>query len=138
MLETVIEDECDEALPLKVSSSALHMIEKFCKYHKENPGEASRFVAQGKVDNFKKFDKEFTDELKKDVALLFETLTAADYLDERPMVDVLCHAIAALIKGKTEAQIREMFSLCFDACFFTHLFHLLFFFCWRFPQRSPR
>lgn len=111
--KTVMEGECEEALPLNVSSRALRMVEKFCKYHKENPKEASRFIAGGKVDSFKKFDKEFTDELKADVTLLFETLSAADYLDERPLLDVLCHAIAVLIKGKTEEQIRAMFSLCF-------------------------
>lgn len=107
----MMEGECEEALPLNVSSRALRMVEKFCKYHKENPKEASRFIAGGKVDSFKKFDKEFTDELKADVALLFETLSAADYLDERPLLDVLCHAIAVLIKGKTEEQIRAMFNI---------------------------
>ena len=109
-----MEDECDEALPLKVTSGALRMVEKFCKYHKENPKEKSVFHPQGKIDNFKKFDKDFTDELKKDVTLLFETLAAADYLDYRYMVDVVCRAIAILIKGQSEDQIRETFSLFFS------------------------
>ena len=108
-----MEDECDEALPLKVTSGALRMVEMFCKYHKENPKEKSVFHPQGKIDNFKKFDKDFTDELKKDVTLLFETLAAADYLDYRYMVDVVCRAIAILIKGQSEDQIRETFSLFF-------------------------
>ena len=118
--QTVMDEECDEALPLNVSSKALEMIDRFCKYHKENPKEASRFLPQGKVDSFKKFDKDFTDELGKDVKLLFETLTAADYLNPRPMVDVLCHAVAAHIKGKREDQIRETFCLLlsfFSMCF---------------------
>ncbi|CAJ0587046.1 unnamed protein product, partial [Mesorhabditis spiculigera] len=42
---------------------------------------------------------------------IYELLLAANYLDVKPLLDLLCEAVAAQIRGKNSKQIREHFGL---------------------------
>jgi len=46
-----------------------------------------------------------------DKVLLFELVTAANFMDIKPLLDLTCFAVAALIRGKTASEIREIFNI---------------------------
>ena len=85
-------------------------IVKFCKYHAEHPLEESKYIKGGRVDDFAAWDKEFTDNLKGDQWLLFETIQAASYLEIKSLLEVTCRTVAGMIKGKSPDQVCDLFS----------------------------
>jgi len=101
-------EEGAAATPIPVSSASLAVVEKFCKYHAEHPGEYSVYNPLGIINSFKQFDKSFSDELRENVDLLFETMAATDYLNEPNLLDVLCRTAALLIKGKPHEEVRKV------------------------------
>ena len=114
MLEDLGEEGSDMPIPLpNVKADALRKVIEFCEYHAANPDETSRFVKGGRVDNFREFDRKYSDELREDknLWLLFSVILAANYLDVKPLVDVTCRTVASMIKGKTPEQICDIFRL---------------------------
>ena len=139
-LRNVLEDlgSAPDAMPIplpNVKADALRKVLEFCEYHARHPDEASRFVKGGRLDNFREFDRAFTDELRQDknLWLLMNVLVAANYLDVKPLVDVLCRTVASMIQGKTPEEICDTFRLfpfshvlsVFQCILYTH-----FFWCW--------
>jgi S-phase kinase-associated protein 1 len=45
---------------------------------------------------------------------LFELMLAANYMDIRPLLDLICATVASLIKGKTTEEIRRTFNIVND------------------------
>jgi S-phase kinase-associated protein 1 len=43
--------------------------------------------------------------------VLFDTILAANYLDNKPLLDLLCKTVATMIRGKTPEEIRTHFHL---------------------------
>ena len=46
--------------------------------------------------------------------LLFELVTAANFMDIKPLLDLTCLAVSISIKGKTAPQLREIFNISND------------------------
>ena len=46
--------------------------------------------------------------------LLFELVTAANFMDIKPLLDLTCLAVAVLIKGKQASELRAMFNISND------------------------
>ena len=46
-----------------------------------------------------------------DQVLLFELVTAANFMDIKPLLDLTCFAVAALIRGKSASGIRAIFNI---------------------------
>jgi S-phase kinase-associated protein 1 len=46
-----------------------------------------------------------------DKTILFAIINAANYMNIKPLLDLTCLAVALLIKGKTSAEIRDVFNL---------------------------
>lgn len=46
-----------------------------------------------------------------DQHLLFDLVTAANFMDIKPLLDLTCLAVSIRIKGKTAAQLREIFNI---------------------------
>ena len=53
----------------------------------------------------------YADFVKVEQALLFEMVTAANFMDIKPLLDLTCLAVSILIKGKSAAELREMFNI---------------------------
>nr|GMD80031.1 SKP1-like protein 1A [Ipomoea batatas] len=90
----------DSIIPLlKVDGRTLAKILEYCKVHsatdKTNPEK-------------KEFDKKFAD---VDQAELYDLLTATNYLGISELMEILVQRFAAMIKGKTVEEIREIFNI---------------------------
>lgn len=101
----------DTTVPLpNIRAAVIEEVAKFCKYHAEHPLEDSKYIKGGRVDDFAAWDKEFTDNLKGDQWLLFETIQAASYLEIKNLLEITCRTVAAMIKGKSPEQVCDLFS----------------------------
>ena len=49
-----------------------------------------------------------------DQALLFELVTAANFMDIKALLDLTCLAVSILIKGKSAEEIRRIFNISND------------------------
>ena len=96
------------------SGKELRKVAEWCEYHAEHPEGGSVFVKGGKVDSFGEFDAKFVEGLRAEDETFFflvKTLLAANFLDIPGLVEILCRAIAALIKGRSKQEICDMFRI---------------------------
>jgi len=105
-----LEDD-SAVLPLDVSSQCLEKVDKFCKFHHENPTQTSVLDERFVINHFMPFDKQFSEEMSKDLDLLFQTIRAADYLNQRYLLDVLCRTAALLIKNKNQETVCKILGI---------------------------
>eukprot|EP00899_Mesostigma_viride_P019122 jgi/Mesvir1/27210/Mv07054-RA.1 len=97
----------DDAVPLpNVSSKILAKVIEYCKYHVEARGEGEKGAIP--EDEVKKWDAEFATVEK---STLFELILAANYLNIKSLLDLTCHTVADMIKGKSPEEIRQNFSI---------------------------
>jgi len=100
-------DESDAEIPLSnVEADILERIISYCKYHHENPANATKVE-----ENEESFDDKF---IKVEYEILFKLTLAANFLDIKPLLDLTCKQIANLIRGKTPEEIKILFSLTQD------------------------
>ncbi len=43
--------------------------------------------------------------------MLFELILASNYMDIRPLLELMCATIAIMIKGKSQAEIKKIFNI---------------------------
>lgn len=107
------DDFDDEPIPLlNVNAAILRKVIEWATHHKDDPppkeDEENR---EKRTDDIELFDREF---LKVDQGTLFELILAANYLDMKLLLDVLCKTVANMIKGKTPEEIRKTFNIKHD------------------------
>ena len=107
------DDFDDEPIPLlNVNAAILRKVIEWATHHKDDPppkeDEENR---EKRTDDIEPFDREF---LKVDQGILFELILAANYLDMKLLLDVLCKTVANMIKGKTPEEIRKTFNIKHD------------------------
>jgi S-phase kinase-associated protein 1 len=49
-----------------------------------------------------------------DQEMLFELISAANYMNIKPLLDLTCATVASMIKGKTPEEIRKHFRIVND------------------------
>ena len=113
MLKTVIENSReDDVIPLKhISASVMN---KICEYFKHYEHcDLEKFQAIEKPirstnmrDIVNQWDAEFIN-VKDD--MLFELISASNYLDIKPLLDLSCAKIATKIKNKSIEKIKKIF-----------------------------
>ena len=98
------------ALPRSLRSAAAPPQVEFFNFHEKEPIRAFEkpLKSANLGDALGKFDTDFCE---VDQAMLFELIEAANVLDAKPLLDVLCAKLATLIKGKNPQQIRETFNI---------------------------
>jgi S-phase kinase-associated protein 1 len=120
--ETLGDDEDDKDedeptvpdIPLpNVSADVLEKVIEYCKYYQEDemraiqtPLNSNRLeeLVQEWYANFVKVDKN----------LLFDLVAAANFMDIKPLLDLTCLAVSILIKGKSSAELKQMFNISND------------------------
>ena len=93
----------DVPVPLPmVSSKVLTKVIEYCTYHHRAE------EAGTPEDETRVWDRDF---LKVDDETLFSLILAANYLNVKPLLDLVCKAVADEIKGKTPDEIRARFNI---------------------------
>jgi S-phase kinase-associated protein 1 len=101
----------DAPIPLpNVTGKILSKVIDYCKHHHEHPTPQSEEKKgdEKRLDDIIPWDAEFC---KVEQATLFELILAANYLDIKPLLDLTCKTVAAMIKGKTPEDIRKTFNI---------------------------
>eukprot|EP00591_Stephanopyxis_turris_P012013 CAMPEP_0195517626 /NCGR_PEP_ID=MMETSP0794_2-20130614/11099_1 /TAXON_ID=515487 /ORGANISM="Stephanopyxis turris, Strain CCMP 815" /LENGTH=172 /DNA_ID=CAMNT_0040646457 /DNA_START=45 /DNA_END=563 /DNA_ORIENTATION=- len=116
LVETTIDDdESDEEvheIPLpNVKGSVLAKVIEFCTHYKtvEVMNEIQAPLKSNKIEEI--VQKWYADFVKVEQVLLFELVTAANFMDIKPLLDVTVLAVAIMIKGKSADDIRAIFNI---------------------------
>jgi S-phase kinase-associated protein 1 len=106
-------EEDSDTLPLaNVRGEILKLTMEYCKKHadavkKAGVTEESKLPSEEKSE-LDKWDKEFAN---VDQTKLFELILAANYLDIKNLLDLMCMTVANMIKGKNPEEIRATFNI---------------------------
>ncbi|KAK9283094.1 hypothetical protein L1049_011324 [Liquidambar formosana] len=103
-IKNMVEDGCaDTTIPVvNVDGKTLASVMEWCKIHADEKATA---------DDLKKWDAEFAE---KDQAELYDLIMAANYLNIKDLLDLMCWKVADIIKGKQPEEIRKIFNIVND------------------------
>jgi S-phase kinase-associated protein 1 len=107
-IKHMIEDNCaNSGIPIpNITGQILAKVIEYCKKHVEVAS-----FEKGKScheDALKAWDKDF---INVDQATLFHLILAANYLNNKNLLDLTCQSVADMIKGKTPEEIRKHFNI---------------------------
>ena len=106
------EDEEDEPVPIpNVKEETLNKVIIFCEKHIEDPlPEIEKPLRTNKLsDVVPEFYGKFIEEFE--VEKLYEMILASNYLDIKDLLELACAQTAAIMRGKTIPEIREIFNI---------------------------
>ena len=96
-----------------VSTNALRKIVEFCELQLEEPmKELERPLKSDKMADI--VQAPFAKFVEMDLDLLFEVVLAANYMDMKPLLDLTCASVAAMMKDKSVEDIRKAFNVTAD------------------------
>ncbi|XP_060193427.1 SKP1-like protein 1B [Lycium barbarum] len=100
-IKNMVEDDCvSNAIPLpNVDSKKMTKVIEYWKKHSEEG------VSKDQLNDF---DKGF---LEVHHSVPYDLLLAANYLNDKELMDVICQEVADRIKGKTPEEIRKEFDI---------------------------
>ncbi|CAN6328117.1 unnamed protein product [Urochloa humidicola] len=113
----MIEDGCtDGGIPLpNVTGKILAKVLEYCNKHALASAEASSSsspdaaaAAVSSKESLESFDKAFVD---VDQATLYDLILAANYLDVKGLLEIVCQKVADMIRGKSVEEIRRTFAI---------------------------
>ena len=116
LVETTIDDpdDSDEMQEIhlpNVKSNVLTKVLEYCTHFKTvdpmTPIETP--LKSPKIEEV--VQKWYAEFVKVERVLLFELVTAANFMDIRPLLDLTCFAVAVMIKGKSAEDIRTIFNI---------------------------
>eukprot|EP00543_Licmophora_paradoxa_P006655 CAMPEP_0202442312 /NCGR_PEP_ID=MMETSP1360-20130828/1767_1 /ASSEMBLY_ACC=CAM_ASM_000848 /TAXON_ID=515479 /ORGANISM="Licmophora paradoxa, Strain CCMP2313" /LENGTH=139 /DNA_ID=CAMNT_0049057645 /DNA_START=215 /DNA_END=634 /DNA_ORIENTATION=+ len=103
------EDVTEICLP-NVKATVLQKVIEFCEHHKREP-----MTRIGKPLNSPSMadvvQKWYADYVDVEKAVLFELISAANYMDIQALLDLTCATVASMIKEETPERIRTMFNI---------------------------
>ena len=117
--DTICEDDEDEEdcheIPLpNVKASVLAKVIEYCT-HFTNVEEMTAIQTPLKSSKIEEVVQQwYADYVKVEQVLLFELVTAANFMDIKPLLDLTCFAVAVMIKGKSAEEIRKIFNISSD------------------------
>lgn len=97
-----------------VSREVCTKVVEYMTHHKNDPEPTDDDdPRQRRTDDITDADKEFTKFAweENNLRLLFELILAANYMDVKGLLDLMCKTFANMVKGKNPAQIRAMFGI---------------------------
>ena len=109
-IRTMLEGESD-GTPIQipnVTGSILAKIIEYCKHHKDDVVPTEEVLESQRFREITGWDAEF---VKVDQVMLFDLILGAKFLDIKPMLDLTCKSVAAMIKGKTPEEISQQFNI---------------------------
>jgi len=113
---TIDDDDEDEAveheIPLpNVKDAVLAKVVEYCKHYttEEAMTQIQTPLKSSKIEDL--VQAWYADFVDVEQSLLFELVTAANFMDIKPLLDLTCLAVSIAIKGKTAPQLREIFNI---------------------------
>ncbi|CAI0413084.1 unnamed protein product [Linum tenue] len=106
----MIEDGCaGDGIPIpNVTGAILAKVLEFCKKHQHHAPDRQSDADELKNEELKKWDAEFA---KVGQDTLYDLLMAANYLNIKDLLDLICQTVADIIKGKKPEEIRSYFKI---------------------------
>ena len=106
------DNDVDREIPLpNVKDSVLTKVIEYCTHHEKV--EAMTLIQtplkSSKIEDL--VQPWYADFVRIDQALLFELVTAANFMDIKPLLDLTCLAVAISIKGKSAGELRTVFNI---------------------------
>jgi len=121
LVATTIEDDADDdddevrEIPLpNVKDEVLKKVLHYCTYYieKEPMTAISTPLKSSKIEDL--VQTWYADFVKVEQGLLFELVTAANFMDIKPLLDLTCLAVSVFIKGKQASELRAIFNISND------------------------
>ena len=112
LVKSMIDDAgTEEDIPLpNVKKNTLEKVIEFCQHYKEEP--LQDIEKPLKTNNIKDVVAPWYGEFVSiEIEELYEIILAANYLDVKPLLEVTCAAVAAMMKGKSIEEIRTLFNI---------------------------
>ncbi|XP_023882200.2 SKP1-like protein 1B [Quercus suber] len=113
-LKDMIEDGfVVSVIPLpKIASQTLSRVIEYCKKHVEasDQSEVDTSYPVDKTDqSLTAWDDELVKDIKVDQNILFDLIQAANFLNIKGLLDLICKTVADMMEGKSVPEIRKMF-----------------------------
>ncbi|KAL7511166.1 hypothetical protein ACHAXN_008047, partial [Cyclotella atomus] len=109
--DTDDEDGNNVEIPLSnVRSSVLEKVVQYCVHYSKEPMTPITTPLQT-LDMAKIVQKWYADFVDVDQVMMFELVTAANFMDIKPLLDLTCLAVSFYIKGKSADEIRRIFNI---------------------------
>ncbi|KAL9179996.1 hypothetical protein ACHAXT_007966 [Thalassiosira profunda] len=107
------EDSVEIPLP-NVKANVLAKVIEYCTHYKKEEA-MSPITTPLKSIRIEEIVQEwYADFVNVDQTLLFELVTAANFMDIKALLDLTCLAVSVLIKGKSAEEIRRIFNISND------------------------
>ncbi|KAL7462481.1 hypothetical protein ACHAXS_002861 [Conticribra weissflogii] len=111
-------DDADEddivEIPLpNVKATVLAKVIEYCTHYKDEP--MTTITTPLKSNRIEEIVQEwYANFVKVEQIMLFELVTAANFMDIKPLLDLTCLAVSVYIKGKSAEEIRRIFNISND------------------------
>jgi S-phase kinase-associated protein 1 len=115
LVKTTIDDDDDDGetqdVPIpNVKAATLTKVLEFCThYQTEEMTPIQTPLKSSKIDDL--VQPWYAAYVQVDQSLLFELVTAANFMDIKPLLDLTCLAVSVFIKGKSAEELRRMFNI---------------------------
>ncbi len=106
------EDNDAKEIPLpNVKDSVLKKVIEYCTHHEteEAMTQIQTPLKSSKIEDL--VQPWYAEFVRIDQSLLFELVTAANFMDIKPLLDLTCLAVAISIKGKSASELRTTFNI---------------------------
>jgi S-phase kinase-associated protein 1 len=112
LIKTMSEnDPLETNFPLpNVNAGILKQVVDYMIHHCDNPGKeiAKPIKSTNMSDLVSQWDADYTN---VDQQVLFDLIMAANYMDVKPLLDLLCAKVASMVKGRSIEEIRATFAI---------------------------
>ena len=117
IVESVIDEDVDVSgeIELPMKTNVLVKVIEYCQHYQnvEQMTPITTPIKSPKINEVvQQWYADFVRDLEKE--FLFELVTAANYLDIKPLLDLTCLAVSVTIQGKTAAEMRAFFNISED------------------------
>jgi S-phase kinase-associated protein 1 len=117
--ETLGDEDADDddngdvkEIPLpNVAAPVLQKVIEYCRHHEdvEPMTTIQTPLKSTKLEDL--VQKWYAEYVAVERDLLFDLVAAANYMDIKPLLDLTCLAVSIIIKGKSAAELRQMFNI---------------------------
>lgn len=114
-----LDDNSEDPIPIpNVDALILQKVIDYMEAHKSDAPLTEEQQAEQRGKEIVGWDATFVDcktpEGKSDMPTIFKLILAANFLDIKPLLDLMCKAVAFLVKGKSNEEIRLLFGITTD------------------------